>query len=89
MKLANIRRLISIPNDVFAQFAELLYQQQGTVLTEFSKAVEPPLTALADGRLGSATLFPIEFADISDFERLPKGSKELWTICTCRVPASH
>lgn len=89
MKLANIRRLISIPNAVFEQFAELLHQQQGTVLTKFSKAVEPALTALADGKLESATLFPIEFAEISDFERLPMGSQELLAVCMCRVPKSH
>lgn len=81
-------RLISIPEAVFAQFSELLYQHQGMVLAELSKAVEPALTALADGTLESETLFPIEFAGVRDFEVLPMGSQEVLSICVCGALAS-
>ncbi|KAF4534683.1 Ribonuclease III [Lasiodiplodia theobromae] len=80
--------LISIPEAVFAQFSELLYQHQGMVLAELSKAVEPALTALADGTLESETLFPIEFAGVRDFEVLPMGSQEVLSICVCGALAS-
>lgn len=55
-----------------------MYQQQGPVLKELSKAVEPALTAFLDGNLASATLFPIEMADVGVLEGLPKGSPELF-----------
>lgn len=72
---------------MFAQFSELLYQQQGIVLTEFSKAVEPALTALVHGKLESES-FSIESTEVSNFEGLPKGSRELLAICVHGAPAS-
>lgn len=72
---------------MFAQFSELLYQQQGIVLTEFSKAVESTLTALVHGKLESEW-FLIESTEVSDFEGLPKGSQELLAICVRGAPAS-
>lgn len=84
---ADLCRLISIPEGLFAQFSERLYEQHRSALTELSKAVEPVLTALVDGRLASGTFFPIEFSKMSDLEGLSVGSQELLDICLRGSPA--
>lgn len=54
-------------------FSEILRMHQGQYLMELSKAVEPALMALVDGRLSTLTPFPIETLDSQVLERVPKG----------------
>lgn len=54
-------------------FSELLWQYQGPYLTSLSRAIEPALMALVNGRLLGSDLFPIEAIDSRSLESLPKG----------------
>lgn len=54
-------------------FSEFLEQHQGPYLTDLSRAMEPVLMALVDGRLSISDPFPIEVIDSESLQRLPKG----------------
>jgi hypothetical protein len=65
---------LSITEQGFRKFSNLLYQTQGPILKQLSNAVEPALTALISGSLTSGDFFPIEYVEVSVIEGLPKGS---------------
>lgn len=78
--MADLFRLRSISEKLFAAFSNILDEFQGPVLKELSKAVEPALEALVNGGLSSPNLFPIEFIDSDVLERLPKGSRGIFEL---------
>ncbi|KAH7031875.1 hypothetical protein B0J12DRAFT_681549 [Macrophomina phaseolina] len=66
--------LLTIGEQRFRLFSDLLYQQQGQFLRQLSKAVEPAFVAFADGYLLSRPLFPIESIEVDVLESIPKGA---------------
>lgn len=70
-------RLLSITDQSFRRFANLLYEQQGSLLMKLSQALEPALIALVTGSIPDEGLYPIEYADVRMLELLPKGAREI------------
>jgi len=74
---ANLFRLSSLTEENFRLFSEMIRVSQGSLLHKLSKAVEPALMALVNGKLLSSNPFPIEYMESEIFDELPKGSPEI------------
>ncbi|KAF2449014.1 hypothetical protein P171DRAFT_428965 [Karstenula rhodostoma CBS 690.94] len=65
--------LLNMTEKRIKAFSTLLCRHQGQYLEALSKAVEPALMALVDGRLSTSAAFSIEILDSQVLERVPKG----------------
>jgi hypothetical protein len=75
--MADTLRLVSMPEESFRGFSDLLYEKQARHLMTLCQAVEPAVRAFVKGELIFKCPFHFEGADAKILSFFPKGSADV------------